>query len=292
MRRDFLKALVGAGILACGHAPRRKDKTTAMSVDAFLASGPRTMWVAAHPDDECFSGTLLARSRFYYGNALCMVVLTHGEGGECCLEEGCKPDLATVRGQEMAKVAERYGAELIHEHFFNAPLPVETFPMRHEIYARWVQQKDPVDTVAQAIRRFKPDLLLTFSPVVGATGHPEHQLASRVATAAVRAAAEGAEPHRVARTYYVLNRYWPYVLLGKADPGPVTEQFDATLPCPGAGRCLDFMLEATRLHRTQARDMAAVRRFYGAFLTMNLRLTDPFREVYPPDEPAAHGGMG
>ncbi|RME19458.1 MAG: hypothetical protein D6806_18260, partial [Deltaproteobacteria bacterium] len=248
-RRDFIRAIAAAGaggLAACRTVPVRPDGSPEpVPLDAYLAQGARVMWCAAHPDDECFPGGILARASIFYRNPLHLVVMTHGEGGECGLARGCNPDLATVRGQEMQKAAEIYRASLDHEHFFNAPLPVESFPPRHEIWRRWKAYKDPVLFVARAIRRFRPDLLITFHPDWGATGHPEHQLASRCATTAVRMAADpkvdidGLGPHRVGRTYYILNRVCLFVLLGRADPGPVTETFDATLPATASLSCVD-----------------------------------------------------
>lgn len=302
-RRTFLKGAIvtGAavalpGVLggACSRAARRADGTPGpASVDAFLSGGARVLWVAAHPDDECFGGTLLARSSIHYRNPLAMLVMTRGDGGECCLPEGCVPDLATVRSREMAQVAERYRAELTHLRYWNAPLPVESFPKRHEICARWRAQGDPVGDVATVIRRFKPDLVLTFDPVRGATGHPEHQLTSRIATTAVKVAADPAQTvaglpaHRVERTYHLLNRFWLYRMLGAADPGPVTEVFDASLPAAPGVSCADFMAEATRFHRTQDADMGMVRRIKSAaFNDLAMRRVDPFTISLDPAEPA------
>jgi LmbE family N-acetylglucosaminyl deacetylase len=313
-RREFLEAglattgalLLGPAPLGCGGAaPRSAEAAARMgtrggnsapppppAVDAFLAKGARVMWIAAHPDDESFSGALLARASIHFGNPLYMLVLTHGDGGECCRKEGCKPDLATVRGEEMRAVAERYRATLQLERFWNAPLPVESFPKRHQIFERWRAQRDPVLVVARAVRRFRPDVVLTFSPVVGATGHPEHQLASRVATAGLRLAARPdaplgpLQPHHVARTYYVLNKFWVYKLLGRADPGHVSERFDATLPCTRTTSCLTFMTEATKLHRTQENDMSTVRSLRSAFSRVSLRWIDPYQEIREPTEPA------
>ncbi|MBI5477788.1 MAG: PIG-L family deacetylase [Deltaproteobacteria bacterium] len=303
-RREFLRAsaagggaLIGTALLGpaaagCGGAPPRPaGPPPPPPVDAFLAKGARVMWIAAHPDDECFPGALLARASIHHGNPLYMLILTHGDGGECCLKEGCKPDLATVRGQEMRAVAERYRATLQHERFWNAPLPVESFPKRHQIFDIWRKQRDPVQVVARAVRKFRPDLVLTFSPVVGATGHPEHQLTSRVATAGIRQAARAScvgplPPHHVARTYYVLNKFWVYRLLGRADPGHVTERFDATLPCTRSVSCLSFMTEATKLHRTQDNDMSTVRSLRSAFARVNLRWIDPYQVINQPTEPA------
>lgn len=296
-RRTFLKHL-GFGALsaalpfsACAVAPVRPDGSPEpRPVDALLRDGARTMWCAAHPDDECFSGTLLARAAIYYKNPLYFLILTNGEGGQCCRPEGCKPDLATVRREEMAAVAERYRAELQHEGFWNAPLPVESFPLRHEIYKKWQSQGDPQRLVVAAIRRFRPDIIITFHPDFGATGHPEHQLAARLATTGARLAkdpsyeAYGLPPHKVTRLYWVVNRYWFMRLIGVCDPPPVTEVFDAHLPCTKDMSCLDFMIEATRLHRSQNCDMSMVRRMQPAFGRLNLCQVDYEATVKEPDE--------
>jgi LmbE family N-acetylglucosaminyl deacetylase len=156
---------------------------------------------------------------------------------------------------------------------------------------RWQSEGDPLRVMATAIRRFKPDLLLTFDPHHGATGHPEHQLTARLAGAALRLAADpdielgGLAPHRVERTYQLVNRYWPLVLVGLSDPPPVTEQFDTTLPC-GQRTCLEVMLTAIREHRTQYRDMQKVAAHRGAFEVLNLRQVDPYTQGWDPAEPA------
>jgi LmbE family N-acetylglucosaminyl deacetylase len=285
-RRDFLKLTAAAAafptLSSCAVTPVKPDGSPEpVPIDDFLKQGPRVMWVAPHPDDECFSGSVLARSSIYYGNPLAMIILTHGEGGECYLKTGCNPDVGTVRGQEMEKVADRYRALLVHERFFNAPLPVSSFPKRHEIFEIWKKYKDPVAFVADAIRRFRPDLLITFDPHNGATGHPEHQLTSRVATAAVR---QVKDSHKVERTYYMLNRHWLFKLLFRADPGPVTETFDAELPCKYGMSCLDFMCKATLFHRTQYNDMHNVRANRGAFSELCLKQVDPFTQIEDPAE--------
>ena len=299
-RRTFVKGTVLAGAaaalpvagLSCATVARRPDGSPeSMPVDQYLAQGARVMWVAPHPDDECISGSLLARASLYYKNPVYMLVLTHGEGGECCRTEGCKPDLATVRGEELRRVAERYNATLQHESFWNVPLPVESFPKRHKIFERWRQQKDPVALVAEAMRRFKPDLLLTFDPDRGATGHPEHQLGARIATAGVRLAAHpgtdlaGLKPHRVGRTYRLLAKHWILSLFGAADPGDITETWDSDLPSGAGMTCREFMAWATRLHRSQDTDMGSVRKYVWLFAPMKMRQVDPFTEIKDPAEP-------
>ncbi len=254
-------------------------------VESWLADGARVMWVAPHPDDELFSGSLLARASIHYGNPLYFLVLTRGEGGECGLSRGCAPDLGTVRSGEIEKAAALYRAKLQLEGFFNAPLPVESFPKRHELFERWKGEGDPIGIITSAIKEFKPDLVLTFAPDWGATGHPEHQLTARLVVEALRKAAEGEGAHKIGRLYFMMNRHPLLRLLGKADPGLVTEGWDATQPC-GEITCLEFMIRATRMHRTQHRDMQTVAEHRSAFETLYMRQVDPYTERFDPAEPA------
>lgn len=304
-RRDLLKATLGgaagasmlsAGLPGCAGTQLVREGAT--PIDELLEGGARVLWVAAHPDDESLAGPILAKAGPRLGNPVHFFILTHGDGGECCLPEGCHPDLASVRGEEMKEVAKLYGATLEHDRYWNAPLPVESFPKRHEIAKRWVEENgDPTPKIAKTIRSFTPRIVLTFAPVRGFTGHPEHQLASRFAMAAVRmaASAEADLPppaHRVAASYFCLNRYWIGRLLGSADPLPFTETFDACQPCAGDRTCIEVASEFTRPHRTQENDMGTVRKLYHFLRYSYLHRTDPFTEIYDPFEEAARGGMG
>ena len=260
------------------------------AADRMLENGARVMWIAAHPDDESMAGALLAKAGPGLGNPLYFLVLTRGEGGQCCVPEGCGDDLADFRAKEMARAAELYGAELQVESFYNAPLPTDAFPTRHEIAARWREKGDPARICADAIRRFRPDLVLTFEPTRGFTGHPEHQLASRFAMAGIRMAADldvdlgGGEPHRVEATYFGLNRFWFFRLVGPLDPGPETERFDATQPCRDGKTCGRLAAEFTTVHRSQNADMRQVRVLTRFIRNQYLRRVDPFTEILDPYE--------
>lgn len=261
------------------------------TLDELLPGKPRIMWVGAHPDDEVLVGAIVAKASLVYHCPLYFLVMNHGDGGECCRPEGCNPDVATVRGEEMQEVARLYGAELQHEWFYNAPLPVSSFPKRHEIAEIWRAHKDPTLVCAQAVRRFKPDVLLTFGPSFGATGHPEHQLASRFATAGVRLAADknagmdGLAPHRVDRVYYGLNSVPLARALGGGDPEQPTEIFDASQHCRWGMSCSEVMAWFTRPHKTQANDMGAVRLLRFLLNKNYLRSVDPFSDIANPYEP-------
>ena len=190
----------------------------------------------------------------------------------------------------MKEVARLYHAQLQHEAYYNAPLPVKSFPPRHEIAAKWQAEGDPAIKIAKAIREFRPSVVITFDPDHGFTGHPEHQIVSRFATQAIRIAADqailidGLPQFKVENTYYAKNRYWIFVLLGKADPGPYSETFDATQECIGGKRCRDVMAEFTLPHRTQERDMRTVRRLTWMIDKIYLYRVNPWLEPKDPFE--------
>lgn len=306
-RRNFMKSSVGAlgflsgaGGLAGGVSGCATIKPTSggqLTLDQMLEQGARVMWVAPHPDDESMVGAILAKAGPKLGNPIHFLVLTHGDGGECPFPEGCHPDLGTVRGAELVRVAELYKASLQHEYYWNAPLPADSFPPRHKIAERWVRENgDPTVLIAKSIRDFKPDVLLTFSPIHGFTGHPEHQLTSRFATAAVRLAADGkaelpGQAHRVDHVYFGLNRYWIMRLFGSYDPLPPTEIFRGRQECIDGKLCTDIMAENTLPHKTQNNDMGTVRVISRMIVNLYLHKTDPFTEIYDPFEPVEAGGM-
>lgn len=257
------------------------NRRSSFDIDARLASGARLLWVCAHPDDEFLTGGLLARAAIHHGAPVHIVVLTRGEGGSNHIDA---PDLAAARKTEMEAVAAKLGVTVEIHDFYNAGLPASSFPPREEILRRWRDHGDPDGIIEDAIRRFDPDLVITFEPTFGATGHPEHQLVSRLTTAAAaRVAADGGPTPEV---YYALRKHWFFRLLNQTDPGPVDGWFDGGMPCGNTGRtCQQMLVELTYLHRTQEKDMGMFRRFSPFFRKLGLRRADP-ANAPAPEEPA------
>lgn len=273
-------ALLAVALSACASLPRDEGGT----IDAALeAPEARVLWVGAHPDDEALVGPILARACRGLGRPCRMLVLTHGDGGECLRWPNCNPSLAAVRGEELREVARRFHADLEHHSYWNAPLPWASFPRREEIAARWIAQGDPTEVVARTIDALKPTVLLTFDADRGFTGHPEHQLASRFAMAGA-AKAEWKVPH----VYQVVNHFWITRMLGTADPNQPSEWFDTHVECGAPGRtCLDVALRISHAHRTQARDMGTVRALRPQMGRFWLRKVDVAEEarLRPPTQP-------
>ena len=165
----------------------------------------------------------------------------------------------------------------------NAPLPVASFPSRAQIADRWIAEGDAVGLIAAAVRRFRPDVVMTLAAEGGFTRHPEHEAVARLTILGIHAAVaplESENGHRVAHLYHVLNAYW---FLGHHDQETPTDTIDADGSC-GADRegeersCLDVAMTASRAHRSQESDMRMIRLASGFWGTTYLRRLDPFGE--------------
>ncbi len=285
--RAWLSSVVLAVVLpACGVGTRQP--IAGPPIEQVLRARPRLLWVAAHPDDESVGGGLLGRACIADG-ALChFLVFNRGAGGECALSD-CKPDLGSVRHRELTSAARMYHATLEHYDLYNAPLPVESFPSRHELERRWMSDSDPAGLVARAVRRFRPDVVVTLDPYHGFTGHPEHQAAARFALAGIRLAADaaaadayvaGEPPYRVGIVYNVQNQHWFMALAGDGkDPMPWNEALLAGAGCAVRGasrRCIDVAMDNSHAHRSQQHDLDGLRAMLPFWETSYVRRLDPF----------------
>lgn len=148
-----------------------------------LAAGPvpRVLAVVAHPDDvEALCGGLIA-ALVAAGATIGYVLLTSGDKGSP------DPDvdplaLAAVREAEQLAAATVLGVGDV------------TFLRYHD---GEVSDDGPTrEAVAAQIRRFRPDLLITFDPWHAYTFHNDHRQAGFVALAAARALAPRPGPAR------------------------------------------------------------------------------------------------
>ncbi len=288
---------IGALLLTAGCAGTRIPPESALGIEEVLHSNARVLWVAAHPDDEALAGSVLTHACVGLKAPCYFLVFNHGDGGECLLPEGCHPDLGTVRGHELEESAALYGATLEHYRLYNAPLPIESFPAREEIAAKWRAVMDPSAAVAIAIRRFHPTVVLTLDAYHGFTCHPEHQLAARYAMEGIRRAADPTQvfdgapadtltPWRTASYFEIVNRYWFLAPLMGRDPEPYTDALDPDQACSPTESCLDMASRFSYAHRTQAGDMGHLRTLSHLIYSVYLRRMDPYSQILGPLEPA------
>lgn len=121
------------------------------AVRGWLPRPARILVVIAHPDDELLMAPFLA-SRCIRGGVSCSIlVLTRGEGGG-------DPD---VRTGEMARSAA----------MLNARLTQWSLP---DLMTPWPDRESVVRQIGDVIATEKPEMILTFDPEHGTTGHPAH----------------------------------------------------------------------------------------------------------------------
>jgi LmbE family N-acetylglucosaminyl deacetylase len=148
----------------------------------------RLLGVFAHPDDEtfCAGGTF---ARYAEQGAEIMVVsATRGQAGQIRdAAAGNRRTIAAVREAELRLACERLGVTAVRCLDY-----VDGTLADAEISAL-------ADEVAEVIRDFRPDVVITFGPD-GGYGHPDHVTISAVTTAACQRAV-GPE-NRLPRLYY------------------------------------------------------------------------------------------
>ncbi len=126
--------------------------------------------VVAHPDDEVLLAPLLAQ-RCVRGGARCsFLVMTTGEGGDCVRPGGCAPDLGSVRAAEMAKAAALFHADLTQWAFPDVLTGVDAAWSTHAGGRASLLQR-----LADAVALENPDVVFTFDPEHGTTGHEAHR---------------------------------------------------------------------------------------------------------------------
>jgi len=158
------------------------------------------MTIFAHPDDESFGVAGTMSHAIHTGHPVAVVCATRGEEGKIA-----DPSLATeenlgqVREQELRSAMAAVGVDdVVFLDYIDGHLAE-------------ADQEEALGRVVAQIRRFRPDVVITFDPK-GGYGHVDHMAIHRLAVAGVAAAADptrfpeqlagGAQPHRARKVYY------------------------------------------------------------------------------------------
>ena len=139
------------------------------SVGSRIDRAGRILVIIAHPDDEILLAPLLGGRCVRAGASCAIVVMTAGENG-CC-----GPGLGAIRTAEMARAAA----------LFNARLTQWTYPdVMEDVGSTWGaiagDRTELVRRIGDVIAIEQPDMILTFDPEHGSTGHPAHQELGRL----------------------------------------------------------------------------------------------------------------
>ncbi len=160
----------------------------------------RLMCITAHPDDEAggFGGTL----RLYHerGVETAVICLTPGQAASHRGDARNDEELAALRRKEFQASCEILG--VTRGLVLNYP---DRGLYRQDLF-------EVVGELTRQIREFRPQVLVTFGPDGGITGHPDHSLASLFASLAFQWAGrsenyaeqlgDGLSPHQAQKLYY------------------------------------------------------------------------------------------
>jgi LmbE family N-acetylglucosaminyl deacetylase len=183
-----------------------------------LASARSVLFVAAHPDDEVPIAPWLAKKCIEERARCSILVLTSGENG----------GNAAVRAAEMGQSASLFGAQLTMWGL------VDGAP------ASW--GADIGQRIRTHIEAIDPDIVVTFDPRHGTTGHPDHRAVGQLVIDAIG----GTRPLYLIETRIDVFLSPFSITLSAAEPPPAryVERFDAESRW-------DVLLEVMAIHRSQ-----------------------------------------
>jgi LmbE family N-acetylglucosaminyl deacetylase len=194
----------------------------------------RVLGVFAHPDDEqLVTGLLLAAHR--EGAYTALVTATRGEAGTQAPVVARQRDLGAVREAELLKSGFALG--VTEQEVWRYP----------DGGVPQVPLEELVTRIEEALYRHRPDLVVTFWPASGATGHPDHMRMGLAAEQAVeRARAAGTGPRWLV---YTLTPRRAFARFGGEHGRRVAaETPDPTHRMPGDARA---KLRGWRIHASQ-----------------------------------------
>lgn len=194
--------------------------------------------VFAHPDDEQLITGLLIRAVERDGATTRMITATRGENGTPLPQISRIEDLGVIRHAEVLKSGWALGVE--EQLVWDYP----DGRLREADFELYVER-----LVAQ-MREWRPDLIVTFWPESGFSNHPDHMMAGRAATEAVRRLQESEPDLAPTEIAYILAPRRMMRNFGGERGRVIAEnQPDPTHEMPGEGWA---KIRGWRIHASQA----------------------------------------
>jgi LmbE family N-acetylglucosaminyl deacetylase len=217
------------------------------------------LYVAAHPDDE--NTALIA---YCAGEKLCRTTylsLTRGDGGQNLIGSEQSELLGVIRTQELLAARRTDGGE----QMFTRALDFGFSKGPEETLTIWGRERILADVV-WAIRKQRPDVILTRFPKTGEGGHGHHTSSAILAEEAFAAAADPTrfpeqlrfvKPWRAKRLMW--NAWLPILEARKADLAKLTS-IDVGSYTPLLGKSYtELAAESRSMHKSQGFGSSGVR---------------------------------
>jgi len=154
-----------------------------------LHTTARILQVTAHPDDE--DGGMLALESWGKGNAVMLMTLTRGEGGQNKVGSNLFDELGILRTLELLESDKYYGVE----QRFSRVADFGFSKTADETFQKWNGHDVALADIVRVIRTFQPDILIARFDGSPRDGHGNHQASAILTREAFRAAGD---PNRFA----------------------------------------------------------------------------------------------
>ncbi len=185
----------------------------------------RIMGVWAHPDDDTYSMAGIMAAAIQNGQEVVVVTATRGEAGVQDEARWPAAKLGGIRSREMAAALTVLGVK--HHHWLDYP----------DGGCAYSDQKEAVGRIAELIRTYKPESILTFGPE-GMTGHDDHRTVSRWVGEAIQLSGSSAV------IYHAINTHKQYEALLDADKQfNIFFNIDKPPVCDGSQCVIHFELD-------------------------------------------------
>ena len=210
--------------------------------------GLKLMCVVAHPDDECFA----------FGGALALAALQGIETYVLCLTDG---QAATARGS--AESGEQLGRMRREEFAASCKVLGAT---HHELLdyqdgrLEFVEFSKTAGRIVERMRRFQPDIVLTFGADGALNTHSDHMMVSALTASAFHWSGRERRYPELARPFQPQRLYTLTTAMFLPDrQAPLPSPWSVRLDVSGV---LDRKLEAFRAHVSQAPLMERTQEFF------------------------------
>lgn len=168
--------------------------------------------IHAHPDDESSKGAGTVAKYHAQGVSTVLVCCTGGEEGDILNpamdRDDVRADIASVRRAELDAAAAIIGYdEVVMLGYRDSGMPGSEANARPEAFAN-APLDEAVGRLVAAIRRTRPQVIVTYGPEQGGYLHPDHLRVHEVTGPAVERAndpgwyPEAGEPWQVSKVYY------------------------------------------------------------------------------------------
>jgi LmbE family N-acetylglucosaminyl deacetylase len=209
----------------------------------------RLLIVGAHPDDE--DTTLLALVSLAQGGEAAYLSLTRGEGGQNLIGDELGEALGVLRTEELLAARRLDGGRQLFTRAYDFGYTESL----EETLSRWPRELLLVDVV-RAIRRFRPQVVVSVFPPDERAGHGQHQASGVLTAEAFRLAGDAvAFPELAAEG---LPPWQPSLLFLEAwwNPEDATLEVPSAVLDPLSGHTVFQLAMASRsFHRSQSMGM-------------------------------------